>query len=148
LQVFYEGQEKDKYETLFGALKTTYNVNDNFTLKLITSAYHTLEQEYFDIFAQYALGEVDGNIGSETFGDVTYSRAIGTQLNHARNDLDALIVNAEVKGFHNIKTKHQVEWGFKYTREDIRDRIVEWEVIDSAGFSLNPPRIELPYSNQ
>ncbi len=144
LQVFYEGQEKDKYETLFGALKTTYNVNDNFTLKLITSAYHTLEQEYFDIFAQYALGEVDGNIGSETFGDVTYSRAIGTQLNHARNDLDALIVNAEVKGFHNIKTKHQVEWGFKYTREDIRDRIVEWEVIDSAGFSLNPPRIELP----
>ena len=144
LQVFYEGQEKDKYETLFGALKTTYNVNDNFTLKLITSAYHTLEQEYFDIFAQYALGEVDGNIGSETFGDVTYSRAIGTQLNHARNDLDALIVNAEVKGFHNIKKKHQVEWGFKYTREDIRDRIVEWEVIDSAGFSLNPPRIELP----
>ena len=124
-------------------MKSTYKVNDNFTLKLITSAYHTLEQEYFDIFAQYALGEVDGNIGSETFGDVTFSRAIGTQLNHARNDLDALIVNAEVKGFHEIK-KHQVEWGFKYTREDIRDRIVEWEVIDSAGFSLNPPRIELP----
>lgn len=143
LQVFYEGQEKDKYETFFGAMKTSYQVNENFTLKLITSAYHTLEQEYFDIFAQYALGEVDGNIGSETFGDVTFSRAIGTQLNHARNDLDALIVNAEVKGFHDIK-KHQVEWGFKYTREDIRDRIVEWEVIDSAGFSLNPPRIELP----
>jgi len=137
LQVFYEGQEKDRYDTFFGALKSTYKVNDNFTLKFIGSAYHTLEQEYFDIFAQYALGEVDGNIGSETFGDVTYSRAIGTQLNHARNDLDALIVNAEVKGFHDIK-KHQVEWGFKYTREDIRDRIVEWEVIDSAGFSLNP----------
>ncbi|WP_298224345.1 carboxypeptidase-like regulatory domain-containing protein [Flavobacterium sp.] len=151
LQVFYQGQEKDRYDTFFGALKTTYKVNDNFTLKFIGSAYHTLEQEYFDIFAQYALGEVDGNIGSETFGDVTYSRAIGTQLNHARNDLDALIVNAEVKGFHDIK-KHQVEWGFKYTREDIRDRIVEWEVIDSAGFSLNPPRLpsglELPTNDQ
>ncbi len=143
LQVFYEGQEKDRYDTYFGALKATYKVNENFTLKLIGSAYHTLEQEYFDIFAQYALGEVDGNIGSETFGDVTFSRAIGTQLNHARNDLDALIVNAEVKGFHDVK-KHQIEWGFKYTREDIRDRIVEWEVIDSAGFSLNPPRIEFP----
>jgi hypothetical protein len=128
-------------------MKTTFKVNDNFTLKLIGSAYQTLEQEYFDIFAQYSLGEVDGNIGSETFGDVTYSRAIGTQLNHARNDLDAFIVNTEVKGFHDIK-KHQIEWGFKYTREDIRDRIVEWEVIDSAGFSLNPPilppRVDFP----
>jgi hypothetical protein len=147
LLVFYQGQEKDRYDTYFGAMKTTFKVNDNFTLKLIGSAYQTLEQEYFDIFAQYSLGEVDGNIGSETFGDVTYSRAIGTQLSHARNDLDAFIVNTEVKGFHEIK-KHQVEWGFKYTREDIRDRIVEWEVIDSAGFSLNPPIIDLPNNDQ
>ena len=147
LLIFYEGQEKDKYETYFGALKTTYNASDNFTLKLIGSAYHTLEQEYFDIDAAYALGEIDSNIGSETFGDVTYSRAIGSQLNHARNDLDALIVNAEVKGFHDIK-KHQIEWGFKYTREDIRDRIIEWEVIDSAGFSLNPRDLDIPYNNQ
>jgi hypothetical protein len=147
LQVYYEGQEKDKYDTYFGAFKTTYKPSDNFTLKFITSAYHTLEQEYFDIFAGYYLGEVDTNIGSETFGGVTFSRAIGTQLNHARNDLDALIVNAEVKGFHDIK-KTQVEWGFKYTHEDIRDRIVEWEVIDSAGFSINPPNLNLPINDQ
>lgn len=146
LQVYYEGQEKDKYDTYFGAFKTTFKANDTFTLKFITSAYHTLEQEYFDIYAGYYLGEVDSNIGSETFGGVTFSRAIGTQLNHARNDLDALIVNAEVKGFHDLK-KNQIEWGFKYTREDIRDRVVEWEVIDSAGFSLNPP-IVLPINQQ
>lgn len=146
LQVYYEGQEKDKYDTYFGAFKTTFKANDTFTLKFITSAYHTLEQEYFDIYAGYYLGEVDSNIGSETFGGVTFSRAIGTQLNHARNDLDALIVNAEVKGFHDLK-KNQIEWGFKYTREDIRDRVVEWEVIDSAGFSLNPPII-LPINQQ
>ena len=147
LQVYYEGQEKDKYDTYFGAFKTTYKPSDNFTLKFIASAYHTLEQEYFDIYAGYFLGEVDSNIGSENFGGVTYSRAIGTQLNHARNDLDALIVNAEVKGFHDIK-KNQVEWGFKYTREDIRDRVVEWEVIDSAGFSINPPHLNLPINDQ
>ena len=94
LQIFYEGQEKDRYDTYFGALKSVFNVNDNFTLKFIASGYHTLEQEYFDILAAYFLGEVDANIGSETFGDVTFSRAIGSQLNHARNDLDAMIVNA------------------------------------------------------
>ena len=141
LQVYYEGQEKDRYDTYFGAFKTTFKASENFTLKFIGSAYHTLEQEYLDIYAGYYLGEVDSNIGSETFGGVTFSRAIGTQLNHARNDLDALIVNTEIKGFHDVK-KHQIEWGFKYTREDIRDRIVEWEVIDSAGFNINPPIID------
>ncbi|OYQ38400.1 TonB-dependent receptor [Flavobacterium cyanobacteriorum] len=147
LQIVYDGQEKDEYETYFGAVKSTYKVSDNFTLKVIGSVYHTQEQEHFDILAQYALGEVDTNIGSDTFGDIRFARGVGSQLNHARNNLDALIVNGEVKGLHNIK-KNQVEWGFKYTREDIRDRLVEWEVIDSAGFSLNPPRIDLPVNDQ
>ncbi len=147
LTVFYEGQEKDKYDTYFGALKTTFNVSDNFTLKFIGSVFHTLEQEYFDIFAQYRLGEVDSSIGSETFGEVAFTRGIGSQLSHARNDLDALIVNTEIKGFHDWK-ENQFEWGIKYTRESIRDRIIEWEVIDSAGFSLNPPIIDLPKKDQ
>lgn len=149
LQVYYEGQEKDKYETYFGAIKSTFKATESFSLKLIASAYHTIEQEYFDIYAGYFLGEVDSNIGSDTFGDVTFSRAIGTQLNHARNNLDALIVNAELKGFHDLKAgESQVEWGFKYSREDIRDRVVEWEVIDSAGFSINPPISGLPGNDQ
>ena len=142
LLVFYEGQEKDEYTTYFGAFKSVYQFNDQNKLKFIASAYHTQEQEYYDILAQYRLGEVDSNIGSETFGDVVFTRGIGSQLNHARNNLDALIFNAEVKGFHELDTKKQIEWGFKYTREDIMDRIVEWEVVDSAGFSLPNPLLE------
>ena len=145
LQVFYEGQEKDKYQTLFGAIKTNFIPNERNNFRLIGSIYHTQEQEYFDIFAAYFLGDVDTNIGSETLGEVTFNRGIGTQLNHARNDLDALIVNAEIKGTHQLKNKkHQVDWGIKYTRENIRDRIVEWEVIDSVGFSINPPQFSFP----
>ena len=147
LTVFYEGQEKDKYDTYFGALKTTFNVSDNFSLKFIGSVFQTLEQEYFDIFAQYRLGEVDSTIGSENLGKVSYTRGIGSQLNHARNDLDALIVNTEIKGFHDWR-ESQLEWGIKYTRESIRDRVVEWEVIDSAGFSINPPILNLPKNDQ
>jgi len=146
LLIFYEGQEKDKYTTFFGAVKSTYTASKNATYKLIASAYHTKEQEYFDILVQYRLGEVDANFGSESFGDVTFTRGIGGQLNHARNDLDALIFNTELKGIHNFK-KNQLEWGAKFTRESIRDRVIEWEVIDSAGFSINPPRF-LPKNDQ
>jgi hypothetical protein len=146
LGVYYEGKEKDKYDTYFGALKTTYEVNDAFTLKFIGSVFHTIEQEYFDVYAQYRLGEVDTNIGSDTYGDVAFSRGIGSQLNHARNNLDALIANLEIKGFNNWK-QNQIEWGVKYTKESIRDRISEWEVIDSAGFSIRPP-LFLPKNNE
>ena len=147
LLVFYEGQEKDKYDTYFGAVKSTFVASKTSTYKFIASAYHTQEQEYFDILAEYRLGDVDSNIGSQTFGDVSFTKGIGSQINHARNDLDALIVNGEIKGFHNWK-KNQIEWGIKYTRESIRDRVVEWEVIDSAGFSINPPRVILPKNDQ
>jgi len=138
LSVYYEGQEKDKYNTYFGAVKSTFKISEDLTIKFIGSVFHTLEQEYFDILAQYRLGDVDTNIGSDSYGDVSYTTGIGSQFNHARNDLDALIANFEVKGLQDWR-KNQIEWGVRYTRESIRDRVIEWEVIDSAGFSINPP---------
>lgn len=148
LAIYYEGQEKDKYETYFGAFKSTFTANERFTLKFIGSAYHTIEQEYYDILAQYRLGDVV--TGPDNTTEVEFTKGIGSQYNHARNDLDALIVNAEVKGIHTLKKdkdsdeESKIEWGIKYTREDIRDRVVEWEVIDSAGFSINPPKVVIP----
>jgi hypothetical protein len=147
LLIYYEGQEKDKYTTVFGAVKSTFYASSNSTYKWIASGYHTQEQEYYDILAQYRLGEVDANFGSQNFGDVAFTRGIGSQLNHARNDLDALIITTEVKGIHNWK-RNLIEWGAKYTRESIRDRLIEWEVIDSAGFSINPPDKILPKNDQ
>ena len=138
LLVFYEGQEKDRYDTYFGALKGTYVFSDNYTAKLIGSIYHTQEQEYFDILAEYRLGEVNTDIGSEDLGEVEFSEGIGSQLTHARNDLDALIINLEHKGNLTIG-ENSIEYGIKYTHEDIRDRIQEFEIIDSAGFSIRPP---------
>ena len=144
LLVFYDGQEKDQYQTYFGAFKANYFASDDLTLKLIASAYHTTEQEYFDILAQYRLGEVNTNIGDENLGEVEFSEGIGSQLTHARNDLDAFIVNAEHRGDYKIDDESTVEWSVKYTHEDIRDRLVEYEIIDSAGFSIRPPRFSEP----
>jgi len=146
LNVVYEGQEKDQYSTYFGALKTTYQVSDQLKFKFITSVFHTIEQEYFDILAQYLLTNNNSAIGSDSY-DASYANGIGTQLNHARNDLDALIVNSEIKGFYDWK-QNNLEFGIKYTRESIRDRLIEWQVIDSAGFSINPPIIDFSRKDQ
>ncbi|MFB9077132.1 carboxypeptidase-like regulatory domain-containing protein [Flavobacterium procerum] len=146
LGIYYEGQEKDQYDTYFGALKTTYKVSPSFNVKLIGSLFHTTEKEHFDILAQYRLGNANADQGT-AIEDVEFTRGIGSQLNHARNDLDALIANIEFKGFKDWK-ESQLEFGLKYTRESIRDRVAEWEVIDSAGFSINPPIVILSKNNE
>jgi hypothetical protein len=149
LLIFYEGQEEDRYNTYFGALKATYAVSKNYTAKFIGSVYQTQEQEYFDILAEYRLGTPNSNIGDENLGEVEFTEGIGAQFTHARNDLDALIVNFEHKGILNLDGKttetgednddSTIEYGIKYTHEDIRDRVQEFEIIDSAGFSIRPP---------
>ena len=140
LIVYYDGQEKDKFETLFGALKGSYKVNENLNFNLTTSTYHTIEEEYYDILASYNLGEVNNDFGSDDFGDVEFSEGIGSQLSHARNDLDAVISTIELKTTYK-KNSHQFDVGVKYQKEDIKDRINEWEVIDSVGFNVRPPHL-------
>tara|TARA_R110001583_G_scaffold77623_4_gene211240 strand:- start:30124 stop:32574 length:2451 start_codon:yes stop_codon:yes gene_type:complete len=138
LTVFYEGQEKDKFKTLFGALKGSYTVNENLNLSLTTSTYQTVEEEYYDILASYNLGEINSDFGSENFGNVGLSEGIGSQLSHARNNIDAFISTIEIKASYK-KDDHQLDFGVKYQKEDIKDRLKEWEMIDSVGFSVRPP---------
>ena len=152
LIVYYNGQEKDKYKTFFSSLTAKINLKKNLILKVIASTFNTVEKEYFDILAQYNLGEVNSSIGDENLGEVEFSEGIGAQLNHARNSLDALIFNIENKLYYKVDNNN-FEFSVKYSSENIDDRIIEWEIIDSAGFSIDPPFInsisQQPYeSNQ
>ena len=138
LLVFYEGQERNNYESQSAALSGDLLVNDNVKLKFTSSLYHALEEEFTDVIAEYELGQVETNLGSENLGEVTESRGIGSQFNRARNQLDALIFNLSHKGVIR-KRKTTWEYGFRYTHEDIRDRLNESEFLDSAGFLIRPP---------
>ncbi len=141
LNVYYEGQEKDRYATLFGAFKGIYQVNDNLQMSLTTSAYNAQEAEHYDISATYSLGEKDTNAADDNFGNAEFLQGIGSQLNHARNDLDALISNINLQTTYK-KGANSINFGLKYQKEDIRNRLIEWEVIDSLGFSVRPPNLQ------
>ena len=138
LVVYYDGNEKDKYTAFTGALKTTWIPNNNNSYRLILSNYQTVENEHFDILAQYRLGDPNTSIGGDDLGKVTFTEGVGSQLTHGRNNYDAQIVDGKLRGKH-IKGNHQLDWGIGYKREHIDDRLVEWEVVDSAGFSIRPP---------
>ncbi|MAZ29227.1 MAG: TonB-dependent receptor [Cytophagaceae bacterium] len=145
LLIFYDGEEQDRYDTYTGALKATYAPTDDLKLNLTASAYHTQEQEFYDILAEYRIGTPNNSIGDEDIGEVEFTEGIGAQLTHARNKLDALILNTQFDGQYTLDDA-LLEWGIKYAREDIRDRLQEYEIIDSVGFSVRPPGME--YENQ
>lgn len=138
LLVFYEGQERNRYETQSGAIKADWLLNQNTKLNFTGSAYHAIEEEFTDLIAEYELGEVETNLGSESLGEVTQSRGIGSQFNRARNQLDALILNLSHRGVLK-KDGKSWEWGLRYSHEDIRDKLNESEFLDSAGFLIRPP---------
>lgn len=138
LIINYSGSENNRYATALGAVKANYFLNETVTLKLIASLYHTTEREYSDVNARYALGEVNSDLGSPTVGEPTTIRGVGGQFTRARNELDALIFNLEQRGSASIG-KRNLQWGIKYTHEDIRDQLRESVFLDSAGFSVRPP---------
>ncbi|WP_190809296.1 carboxypeptidase-like regulatory domain-containing protein [Flagellimonas sp. S3867] len=136
LLVFYEGKENSKYSNALGAIKADLLIGDDVKLSATTSIYHAQEEEFSDIIASYELAEVDTNLGGN-LGGVTSSRGVGSQFNRARNQLDALILNLAHRGKYK-KNGKTLEWGIKFTHEDIRDQLRESEFIDSAGFFIRP----------
>jgi len=140
LQIYFDGQEADKYDTYSGALSLIYHPNERVNMKFITSAFRTFENESFDIQGQYYIDELENDFGKATFGQVKNNLGVGTFLSHARNDLDALVFSEEYKGTY-LKGKNQLLWGARWQYESVNDKLSEWKYVDSAGFSLpqNPP---------
>lgn len=143
LFIYYDGKEIDQYETYSGALKASYKVSDNYTAHLIGSVYNSQEEEYYDLQAEYRLGKPNTSIGSEDLGTVDFTRGVGTQLDHARNALDGLYFNVQHLGKLNYG-KSIIDYGIKYAHEDIRDRVREYQIIDSSGYSIRPPLLGVP----
>ena len=143
LVVYYDGNEQDNYFTWSFNANAEYSINDKTFSTFYVSSYHSIENEYYDLLGQYRLSELNGELGSDDFGNPMYTLGIGTQLEHARNEFDALVVNVGTKTKH-LFDRSSLEWGLRYSVESIYDRLNEWEYIDSAGFSLPHHSLE-PY---
>ncbi len=103
LSVNYQGQERDEYKDLMGAVTLKKDINKNATLKWINSAFFITERENFDILGQYIFVEVDNNFGSNNFGKVKANRGIGSFQNYGRNQLNADIYASDLKFNFNTK---------------------------------------------
>ena len=124
-KVFFDGQEKDRFLTYFGTLGITRNITDNTSISLLGSAFYTKEQEKYDIQGQYWLDQTET---SENLG-------VGTYFEHARNYLSARVMSGKLMLKHKAK-KHDVEAAITFKREHIEENSIEYEMRDSAGYSI------------
>lgn len=138
LMIYFEGQEKDIFQTGFGALTYNYRPQQNTTLGFTASAFNTNESENFDILGEYILSEVKMELNEEQREGETLG--IGKYQEHARNKLRATVATLAHSGEFKAMA-HQLKWGASLQREIIVDRISEWEWRDSSGYSL-------PYNNE
>jgi len=143
LYVAFDGQEKDRFETSFGALTLSHKVNNAVSLQLQSSMFRTVEEETYDITGQYMLSATPiKNNRADTAH--TALLGVGTYHEHARNYLTASVFNLSHAG-EWVLDGHRVQWGLGYQREAISDQIREWEMRDSSGYALpySPTTINL-----
>ena len=129
--VYFDGHEKDKFETYFGALSLNYKHSRNTDLSLLASGYLTNELVAYDIHGEYWLDEAgtsgEGGIGGEL--------GVGKYHEHARNRLKMSVMSMGLKGNTAIG-KNKLTYGISFNHENVYERTSEWEQRDSAGYSL------------
>lgn len=136
-RVYFDGQEKDVFRTLFGALTISRQFGSNTKLSLIASAFRTKEQETYDIQGQYWLDDTET---SENLG-------VGTYMEHARNYLTANVESFKLMLNHKTK-RHTIEGGLTYKIEHVEENSREYEMRDSSGYSIphTGDRLDLIYT--
>lgn len=130
-KVYFNGMERDRFQTLFGALTLKHNLNDNTEIGLQASAFTSKEEENYDISGEYWLGDADETSSGGDMMDFS----IGRYHEHARNRLNSNIMNVGHYGIAQLKN-NTLKWGATVQMEKINDKISEWEKRDSSGYSL------------
>lgn len=124
-RVYFDGQEKDRFLTYFGTLGITRNITDKTSISLLGSAFYSKEQERYDIQGQYWLDQTET---SENLG-------VGTYFEHARNYLTSKVLSAKLIVKHKTR-KHDMEGAVTFKKEHISENSIEYEMRDSAGYSV------------
>jgi CarboxypepD_reg-like domain/TonB-dependent Receptor Plug Domain len=135
LDIFFEGQERDNYNTSLLGLSMINQPTKKLRLKWMLSRFSNKENENFDIAGSYLFGDRDFDNTSSTFGQIVNPLGAGYYQNYARNSLDIEVWNASHRGSLD-RGKHFIQWGTTAEQTKISDKINEWEYKDSAGYSL------------
>ena len=137
LQVAMAGTEFYGFENAFAGWRTRRALGQRSVLDAEVSWSQALEREHSDVESAYRLGDVNTNMGSDQFGEISYLRGSGGFQRYARNDLWVREFHSALRGNHMINESAQLHWTVGQRVQFAQDRVSEWINLDSAGYSLN-----------
>lgn len=135
LDIYFDGQEKDQYQTNMQGLAFINQVNRKLKLKWMLSHFGDNENENTDITGAYLFGQRDFDKSNSTYGSIVNPLGAGLYQNFTRDKLTIDNWNISHKGSYE-KGKNYYQWGVGYDKTIIKDQLHEWEYQDSAGYSL------------
>ena len=139
LNIYFDGQEHTTFQTMTAGTAFKYKPNPRLNLDFYASFFKSNENERFDILAEYFINQLETDPSKSNVGDSVKAIGIGGFLNHARNELNANLLNLYHNGTFRVNDKHKLFWGMFYQNDFIQDKLSEWKYLDSAGYSqLNP----------
>lgn len=146
-KVYFDGAEKDKFETWFGALSLNYAPNRTNEFTFLASGFLTNELVSYDISGEYWLDQAGTSGDASSGGAVGGELGVGRYHEHARNRLKASVLQMALHGTTGLNN-HNLEYGINFQTEAIHDRSREWELRDSAGYSLpfDPDALKVIYN--
>lgn len=142
LFAWFEGGERDRYETSGGALTFDFRHSMKISSRFIVAGYLANEGENFDIRGAYSLSSLDKNEGSENNPDSILNAGMGSWLSHARNSLQSGQLGLTYRGSFS-SANNGLEWGLGTKRRDHDIVINEWLRVDSAGYTTGTGGDEL-----
>ena len=142
-KVYFDGEEKDKFETYLGALSVVYRHNKATSFSLGLAGLISNELVTYDISGEYWLNQA-GTAGSESIGG---ELGVGKYMEHSRNRLRTSVIQVSLNGTTKWRANN-ITYGVGYHHENFHDRTKEWEWRDSAGYSLPtlPEGVHLIYN--
>lgn len=142
-KVYFDGAEKDKFETYLGSLQATYRLNKATSFSLGVAGFLSNELVTYDISGEYWLDKA-GTVGEDGIGG---ELGVGKYMEHSRNRLKTSVLQISLKGTTKYRANN-FSYGIGYHAEKFHDRTREWEWRDSAGYSLPtlPEGVHLIYN--
>jgi hypothetical protein len=135
LDVYFGGQEIDKYQTNMLGVALTNQVKNHLRLKWMVSHFGDNENQSYDITGYYLFGDRDFDKSSPSFGQIVNPLGAGAYQNFARDRLNIDVFNVTHKGYLDLGP-HFIQWGLSAERQLTHDQLNEWQYQDSAGYSL------------
>ncbi len=133
-KVYFDGHEKDRFETYFGGVRVDYAASASTLLSMQLTGYLSDELVSCDISGEYWLDQA--GVADQDGGSIGGELGIGRYMEHARDRLRTSVMAAGLRGETVLGRHNRLLYGLSVEHDRVMERAREWEMRDSAGYSI------------